>query len=125
MLFILQVGIIKTIMIVDDEADVLEKVKSFLENDEIDVVIAKDSRQALELMDEENFDLILMDVVTDEMSLEQSENTDSFSFYQLVQKGSPMSRFSFDSGQPLKTSIQLMRSVAYNNVAQARFRKYL
>ena len=66
-----------------------------------------------------------MDVVTDEMSLEQSENTDSFSFYQLVQKGSPMSRFSFDSGQPLKTSIQLMRSVAYNNVAQARFRKYL
>ncbi len=48
-------------MIVDDEAAVLEKVKSFLENDEIDVVTANNSRQALEILEkEENIDLILI-----------------------------------------------------------------
>jgi len=58
------VGIIKTVMIVDDETDVLEKVKSYLENDEMDVVTANNSRQALELMEnnrDETFDLILID----------------------------------------------------------------
>ncbi len=51
-------------MIVDDETDVLEKVKSYLENDEMDVVTANNSRQALELMEnnrDETFDLILID----------------------------------------------------------------
>ena len=48
-------------MIVDDEVAVLEKVKTFLESDEVDVVTASNSRQALELMDkEETFDLILI-----------------------------------------------------------------
>lgn len=48
-------------MIVDDEVDVLEKVKSFLESDEVDVVTANNSRQALELMEKEGtFDLILI-----------------------------------------------------------------
>ena len=49
-------------MIVDDEPDVLEKVKSCLENDEIEVITADNSRQALEIMEkEEPFDLILID----------------------------------------------------------------
>ena len=50
-------------MVVDDEAEVLEKVKSYLQHDEIDVVTADNSRQALELiMDAEvTFDLILVD----------------------------------------------------------------
>jgi len=39
----------KTVMVVDDEADVLEQVKSYLEHDEFDVVTVKNSRQALEL----------------------------------------------------------------------------
>ena len=48
-------------MIVDDEVAVLEKVKTFLESDEVDVVTASNSRQALELMEkEETFDLILI-----------------------------------------------------------------
>jgi DNA-binding NtrC family response regulator len=48
-------------MIVDDEVAILEKVKSFLESDEIGVVTANNSRQALELMEKEgNFDLILI-----------------------------------------------------------------
>ena len=49
-------------MIVDDEADVLQKAKSFLENDEVDVITVSNSRQALEIMDdEETFDLVLID----------------------------------------------------------------
>jgi len=54
----------KTIMIVDDEADVLEKVKSCLENDDFEVVTASNSREALEFIDEnkeENIGLILID----------------------------------------------------------------
>ena len=52
---------IKTIMIVDDETAVLEKVKSFLAENEIDVVTANNSRQALEILEqEENIDLILI-----------------------------------------------------------------
>ena len=54
----------KTIMVIDDETDVLEKVKSSLENDDFEVVIASDSRQALELMaenKEEDYGLILID----------------------------------------------------------------
>jgi len=48
-------------MIVDDEVAVLEKVKTFLESDKVDVVTASNSRQALELMEkEETFDLILI-----------------------------------------------------------------
>ncbi|UCD13410.1 MAG: response regulator [Thermoplasmatales archaeon] len=54
--------IIKTIMIVDDEATVGEKVKSYLDNDELDIITANNSRQALELMEKgETFDLILID----------------------------------------------------------------
>ena len=54
----------KNIMIVDDESDVLEKVKSCLEEDDFEVVTASNSREALELMegDKENeFGLILID----------------------------------------------------------------
>ena len=50
-------------MIVDDEPEVLEKVKLFLKNDEFDVVTVSSSRQALELLEEKNedIDLILVD----------------------------------------------------------------
>ena len=54
----------KTIMIVDDEADILEKVRSCLESDDFEVVTAANSRKALELMEEgkeNNFSLILID----------------------------------------------------------------
>ena len=54
----------KTIMIVDDEVDVLEKVRSCLENDDFEVITAVNSREALELMDENkggDIGLILID----------------------------------------------------------------
>ena len=53
----------KTIMIVDDEPDVRNAVKSCLESDDFEVVTANNSREALELIneEEENFGLILID----------------------------------------------------------------
>ena len=54
----------KTIMVIDDESDILKKVNSSLETDNFEVVTASDSRQALELMTEdteENYGLILID----------------------------------------------------------------
>jgi DNA-binding NtrC family response regulator len=48
-------------MIVDDETAILEKVKSFLAEDDFNVVTANNSRQALEILEkEENIDLILI-----------------------------------------------------------------
>jgi len=54
----------KTIMVVDDESDILEKVKLNLQNDDFEVVTASDSREALELMTgdkEDDIGLILID----------------------------------------------------------------
>ena len=54
----------KTVMIVDDENEILERVKSSLENDDIQVETATDSRQAIEKMSgeaENNYGLILID----------------------------------------------------------------
>jgi len=50
-------------MVVDDEASILDEVKSCLEEDEFEVITASNSRKALELMneDEEDFGLILID----------------------------------------------------------------
>jgi len=56
----------KTIMVVDDELDILEQVKSCLEDDDFEVVTATDSRTALELMsndNEDDFGLILIDTL--------------------------------------------------------------
>jgi DNA-binding NtrC family response regulator len=51
-------------MIVDDEIDVIEKVKTCLEDDDFQVITASNSREALELLaedNEDNFGLILID----------------------------------------------------------------
>jgi CheY-like chemotaxis protein len=50
-------------MIVDEEVDFLKKVKTLLEKEDIEVVTARNSREALERLKEENeetFDLILV-----------------------------------------------------------------
>ncbi len=55
--------IIKTIMGVDEEEVVLDQVKSYLESEDVLVVTATDSRQALSQLfreNEETFDLILV-----------------------------------------------------------------
>jgi DNA-binding response OmpR family regulator len=47
-------------MIVDKEEDILKKVKLYLESEDIEVITAENSRQALKLMEKETFDLILV-----------------------------------------------------------------
>lgn len=54
----------KTIMVVDDETDILEQIKSCLEGNEFEVITADNNRSALEMMEEDkedNFGLILID----------------------------------------------------------------
>lgn len=54
----------KTIMVVDDEINVLDQVKSCLEKDNYRVVTVDNNREALELIEKENeedFGLILID----------------------------------------------------------------
>lgn len=53
----------KTIMVVDDEVSVLEQIKSFLDTNSFEVITVQNSRQALELMNEKNIDLVLIDTV--------------------------------------------------------------
>lgn len=54
----------KTIMIVDDEINMLEGIKSCLESDNFEVITATNSREAIEHIrngEEENVSLILVD----------------------------------------------------------------
>jgi len=54
----------KTIMVVDDETNILEEVRSCLEEDDYEVVTVDNRRKAIELMEddkEEKFSLILID----------------------------------------------------------------
>lgn len=71
----LQVERIKTVMVVDDEADVLEQVKSYLKYDEFDVVTVKNSRQALELMDTD----VAVDLILVNTQMPASDKTAFFS----------------------------------------------
>jgi DNA-binding NtrC family response regulator len=53
----------KTVMIVDEETDLLREAKRLLEKEDVEVVTVSNSRQALERLREENeetFDLILV-----------------------------------------------------------------
>ncbi len=56
------------ILLVDDEEEVLEAVKSRLENRGFVVVTANHAEKALKKIDSEEFDLLLMDVMLPGMS---------------------------------------------------------
>lgn len=54
---------IKTIMIIDEELSLLRKAKTLLEKDDVEVITARNSREALDYLKDENeetFDLILV-----------------------------------------------------------------
>ena len=54
----------KTIMIVNDEPNLIEEIKSYLESDDINVITANNNREALEQMEkskEEKLSLILIE----------------------------------------------------------------
>lgn len=52
----------KTIMIVDEDKDVVERIKSFLEKEDFNVSVAQTNREALEVLEkkEQNVDVILL-----------------------------------------------------------------
>jgi DNA-binding NtrC family response regulator len=78
----------KTIMIVDDEINMLEEIKSCLESDNFEVITATNSREAIEHIrngEEENVSLILVGT-----SLPDSEESALFSM-------KPRSRMNIDT----------------------------
>jgi len=53
----------KSIMVIDDEKDLLEEIKTCLKDDDYQIITANNSREAIELMEqekEEDFGLILI-----------------------------------------------------------------
>lgn len=56
------------LLIVDDESDIREFARNFFKKRNIDVSVASDGEQALNLISKENFDLILLDVSMKVMS---------------------------------------------------------
>ena len=55
------------ILVVDDEKDVVELISFLLKKDGYDVVTAYNGREALEQVDKESPDLVLLDVMMPEM----------------------------------------------------------
>ena len=56
------------ILIVDDENDIAELISDILEDEGYETVIANDGKTAINLVREENFDLILLDVMMPDIS---------------------------------------------------------
>ena len=56
------------ILIVDDENDIAELISDILEDEGYDTVIANDGKSALNLIKDDNFDLILLDVMMPDIS---------------------------------------------------------
>jgi DNA-binding response OmpR family regulator len=50
------------ILLVDDEIDILEFVKEFLESRNFEVITAGNGKEAIEMMDKETPDLVFLDV---------------------------------------------------------------
>ncbi len=58
----------KKILVVDDEQDILTTVKMVLEKQGYKVTTVNGGKKALELLDKEKFDLVLLDILMPEMS---------------------------------------------------------
>lgn len=56
------------ILIVDDENDIAELISDILEDEGYETVIANDGKTAIKLVKEENFDLVLLDVMMPDIS---------------------------------------------------------
>ena len=55
------------ILVVDDDQNICELLRLYIEKEGFDVVIANDGRKAIELFDAENPDLILLDIMLPEL----------------------------------------------------------
>ncbi len=56
------------VLVIDDEPDLREIVQDILKAHKINVVVANNGKQALEILNSENFDMILSDMQMPEMS---------------------------------------------------------
>lgn len=61
-------GIMPKILVVDDELDIREFSRSFFQKRGIDVLSAADGQEALRLIEQDVFDLVLLDVRMEGMS---------------------------------------------------------
>ena len=55
------------ILVVDDDQNICELLRLYIEKEGFDVVIANDGRKALEMFDQENPDLIMLDIMLPEL----------------------------------------------------------
>lgn len=58
----------KKILVVDDEQDILKSVKMLLDNDGYNVTAVDNGKKALQLLQKEKFDLVLIDILMPNMS---------------------------------------------------------
>ena len=58
----------KKILVVDDENDIAELIKDILEDEGYSISIANDGKSAINLIKEEKFDLILLDIMMPDIS---------------------------------------------------------
>ena len=61
----------KRILVVDDEADVLDALKSSLERQDFKVALAQDGEEALKKLESESPDLIILDLIMPKLSGEE------------------------------------------------------
>ena len=59
---------VKRILLVDDEWDILESVKMLLETMNYKVEITDDGNKAIEMLKKKNFDLVLLDILMPKIS---------------------------------------------------------
>lgn len=53
----------KVILVVDDDKDIRNMIKIYLQNDNYDVVLAKDGNEALEILEGTKVDLVVLDIM--------------------------------------------------------------
>jgi len=58
----------KKILVVDDEKDIASSVKMLVEGMGYDSTVANDGKSALEMLNKEKFDLVLLDILMPQMS---------------------------------------------------------
>ncbi|AQS05693.1 DNA-binding response OmpR family regulator [Clostridium beijerinckii] len=59
------------ILVVDDEQNILDVIKAYLEKDGFDVITAMDGKSALDIYSNENIHLIVLDLMLPKMTGEE------------------------------------------------------
>ncbi len=84
----------KKILVVDDEELVLNQISEVLESLEYDVIRGKDGKEAIEMFEKNNPDLLLLDV--------RMPNTDGYEAYFEIKKNHKDAKIIFMSAFPIE-----------------------